>query len=203
MPTRFYKRHGKIRVFLLFARFSIFYRAENLCYQFVQGIRNSRTVPRDCLLDVRPCNCVIQIMLDCSHDGLTFRRDFTKDTEKSVSFFYSLDFQSSIAQKISAISSGREYATPATVPRDCLLDARPCNCNIQIMLDCSHDGLIFRRDFTKDTDFSVSFFYSLDFQSSIAQKISAIVSSDIAVFRWQHCDNNHLHFAIDYDTIHL
>ncbi len=69
-----------------------------------------------------------------------------------MSFFYSLDFQSSIAQKISAISSGREYATPATVPRDCLLDVRPYNGAIQIMLDCSHDGLTFRRDFTKDTE---------------------------------------------------
>ena len=141
------------------------------------------TVPRDCLLDVRPCNCVIHTTPDCSHDGLTFRRDFTKDTDFSVSFFYSLDFQSSIAQKISAISSGREYATPATVPRDCLLDVRPYNDAIQIMLYCSHDGLIFRRDFTKDTEKSVSFFYSLDFQSSIAQKISAIISSDITVFR--------------------
>ena len=141
------------------------------------------TVPRDCLLDVRPYNDAIQIMLDFSHDGLIFRRDFTKDTEKSVSFFYSLDFQSSIAQKISAIISSREYATPATIPRDCLLDARPYNGAIHTTPDCSHDGLICRRDFTKDTDFSVSFFYSLDFQSSIAQKISAIISSDITVFR--------------------
>ena len=33
------------------ARFSIRYRAENLCYQFVQGNKTPTTVSQDCLLD--------------------------------------------------------------------------------------------------------------------------------------------------------
>ena len=132
-------------------------RAENLCYQNKTD-KTQTAIPQDCLLDAR-----LRLVFP-------FHRVFTKSTEFPVLFFYSLDFQfSNRAENL--CYQNKTDKTQTAIPQDCLLDAR-----LRLVFP-------FHRVFTKDTDCSVSFSFSLDFQFSNRAMILLLRNSDICALR--------------------
>ena len=94
----------------------------------------------------------------------------TKDTDCSVSFSFSLNFQfSNRAENL--CSQNKTDKTQTAIPQDCLLDAR-----LRLVFP-------FHRVFTKSTEFPVLFFYSLDFQFSNRAMILLLRNSDICALR--------------------
>ena len=144
-------------------------RAENLCYQIKQGLRNSRHSPARLSACYPPALLFAVNMLLYTHASRSLRRDFTKDTDFSVSFFYSLDFQFPKRAENLCYQIKQGLRNSRHSPARLSACYPPALLFAVNMLLYTHASRSLRRDFTKDTDFSVSFFYSLDFQFPTAQ----------------------------------